>query len=214
MNGSKARVLIADDHALLAEGLAALLRLSYEVVGTSPDGRKMVSDAERLRPDLIMLDIGMPGLNGLEAARQVRKLQPHVKLIFVTQQVDIRYLEAALKAGANGFVAKQSASSELLVAMEKVLRGGRFITPLLEEALAARDPERKMRSEAADPLTPRQREVLQLVAEGNSNKAIAEHLFISPKTVEFHRESIMRVLHLHSTAELTRYAVAQGIVNV
>ena len=212
---SRFRVLITDDHALLAEGIAAMLRPAYEVVGIAPDGRQMVADAERLKPDLITLDIGMPILNGLEAARQVRQLLPRVKLVFVTQQVDLRYLQAALKSGANGFVAKQSASSELLAALEQVLRGGRYITPLLEAAFAALDPLREAAhaGENADPLTSRQREVLQLIAEGHTNKSIAKVLNISFKTVEFHKDTLMRALGMRTTAELTRYAVSQGIVN-
>ena len=128
-NPRRYRILIADDHALLAEGLAALLRSHYDVVGIASDGRSMMAEAERLRPDIISLDIGMPELNGLDAARQIRRLMPRVKLIFVTQQIDLRYLKAALGAGANGFVAKQSASNELLVAIKQVLDGRRYITP-------------------------------------------------------------------------------------
>lgn len=212
---SRTRVLIADDHALLAEGIASLLRPHFDIVGTSADGRQMLADAERLRPDLITLDIGMPGLNGLEAAKQVRKLLPRVKLVFVTQQVDLQYLKAALQAGANAFVAKQSASKELLLAVEAVLAGKRFVTPLLEDAFSALPPTGVSREqgEGKDPLTSRQREVLQLVAEGHSNRSIATILSISFKTVEFHKESVMRALGLRTTAELTRYAVAQGIVN-
>lgn len=211
----KSRILIADDHALLAEGIAALLRSAYDVVGICQDGRQMVADAERLKPDLITLDIGMPNLNGLEAARQVRAFLPRVKLVFVTQQVDLRYLQAAFQAGGHGFVAKQSASSELLLAVERVLAGRRYITPMLEEAFATADPAPKRAAVTGteDRLTSRQREVLQMVAEGHTNKSIAQHLDISHKTVEFHKEALMRSLGLHTTAELTRYAVSQGIVN-
>lgn len=209
------RVLIADDHALLAEGIASLLRPHYDVAGFSADGRSMVADAERLMPDLITLDIGMPGLNGLEAAKQVRKLLPRVKLVFVTQQVDLRYLKAAFGAGASGFVAKQAASSELLVAIKDVLAGRRYVTPLLEEAYSASPSagQSSGKEQRTDPLTGRQREVLQLIAEGHTNRRIAEILEISFKTVEFHKDALMRALGVRTTAELTRYAVAQGIVN-
>ena len=216
------RILIADDHALLAEGIATLLRPHYDIVSIASDGRSMIAEAERLRPDVITLDIGMPGLNGLEAARQVRRLLPRTKLIFVTQQIDLRYLKAALATGASGFVAKQSASNELLVAMQQVLAGGRYITPLLEEAFAAVNPSNLIDRETiygtsahavADPLTARQREVLQLIAEGHTNKSIATELKISIKTVEYHKDTMMTALGIHTTAELTRYAVAEGVVN-
>jgi DNA-binding NarL/FixJ family response regulator len=179
----------ADDHALLAEGIASMLRPRYDVVGIVIDGRQMLAEADRLKPDLITLDIGMPGLNGLEAAKQVRKLLPRAKLVFVTQQVDLRYLQAALQAGANGFVAKQSSGSELLTAVEQVTAGRRYITPLLEEAFAALDPARRSAEdqEPGEPLTARQREVLQLIAEGHTNKSIAKQLNISTKTIEFLR---------------------------
>jgi DNA-binding NarL/FixJ family response regulator len=211
---SRARILIADDHALLSEGLATLLRQKYDVVGIVADGHQMLAEAERLQPDLITLDIGMPNLNGLEAARQVRKLVPEAKLVFVTQQIDLRYLQAALKVGANAFVAKQSASNELFLAVDAALNGRLFITPMLDEAFSAVSPvnlERK--NDFGDVLTPRQREVLQLIAEGHTNRSIASHLSISVKTVEFHRESIMRSLGLRSVAELVRYAVSLGIVS-
>ena len=207
----RSRVLITDDHALLAEGIAALIRPEYDVVGFASDGRQMVAEAERLRPDLITLDIGMPGLNGLEAAKQVRKVLPAVKLVFVTQQVDLRYLQAALSAGGKGFVAKQSASTELLGALAKVLRGQRFITPLLEEEYEQRELESRgaKSDKLSEPLTPRQREVLQLLAEGQSNRQIAAKLNISQKTVEFHRSAIMGNLGIRTTAELTRYAMSE-----
>ena len=211
---NRARILITDDHALLSEGIAALLRTKYDVVGIAPNGRQMLADAERLRPNLITLDIGMPGLNGLEAARQVRKLLHSVKLVFVTQQVDLRYLQAALNAGADAFVAKQSASSELLSAVELALNGQRFITPILEEAFSKLNPLKMGEIEDfSDVLTSRQREVLQMIAEGHTNKSIASNLKISVKTVEFHRDAMMRNLGVRSAADLIRYAISHGIVN-
>lgn len=209
------RILIADDHALMAEGIASLLRAEYEIIGISHDGRQLIADAEYLRPDLITLDIGMPRLNGIEAARHLLKILPRVKLVVVTQAVDLRYLRAALQAGATGFVAKQSASDELLMAVRKALLGRTYITPLLAESYEALEhshrgtgPER-----SENPLTPRQREVLQMIAEGSSAREISEALNISRKTVEFHKSAIMTVLGLRTTAELTRYALAQGIVS-
>lgn len=209
------RILIADDHALLAEGIAGILRSEYDVVGVSTDGRQLLSDAEQLQPDLITLDIGMPRLNGLEAAKQVVKLLPRVKLVFVTQQVDIRYLRAAMQSGATAFVAKQSASSELLIAVRRALLGRTYITSLLYDAYTAQEQAHpSVAARSADQiLTSRQREVLQLIAEGHTSRHISESLNISRKTVEFHKSALMTTLGLHSTADLVRYAIAHGIVS-
>ncbi len=208
----RSRILIADDHSLVADGIASLLRPEFDVIGFAADGRQLLSEAERLQPDLITLDIGMPNLNGLEAAKQVRKLLPRVKLVFVTQLVDLRYLRAALAAGAGAFVAKQSASTEVLAAVREVIAGRRYITPILEEAFSALTPA-QVKTEPKDTLTPRQRQVLQLVAEGHTTKSIAEALEISTKTVEFHKDQLMTALGMRTTAELTRYAINQGIIS-
>jgi DNA-binding NarL/FixJ family response regulator len=209
---TRSRILIADDHSLVADGIASLLRPEFDVIGFAADGRQLLSEAERLQPDLITLDIGMPNLNGLEAAKQVRKLLPRVKLVFVTQLVDLRYLRAALAAGAGAFVAKQSASTEVLAAVREVIAGRRYITPILEEAFSALTPA-QAKTETKDTLTPRQRQVLQLVAEGHTTKSIAEALEISSKTVEFHKDQLMTALGMRTTAELTRYAINQGIIS-
>ena len=206
------RILIADDHALLAEGIAGLLRPGYDVVGICADGRQLLADAERLGPDLITLDIGMPLLNGLEAAKQLVKLLPRTRLVFVTQLTELRYLRASLAIGALGFVSKQSASSELLQAVGSALRQRTYITPMLAEAHAASGATNAKAQPAADPLTGRQREVLQLIAEGHTSRAIAETLTISRKTVEFHKTAMMAALGVRTTAELIRYALGQGIV--
>lgn len=209
----RARVLIADDHALVAEGLRGLLSEKYEVVGLSPDGRRLLVDAVALRPDVIVLDIGMPGLNGIDAAIQLRKLLPTIKLVFVTQQIDIQYLRAAFRAGAVGYVAKQSAPEELLIAIRRALAGQIYITPLLRDATS--DLSLKELRQATDvfakELTPRQREVLQLVAEGKTIKEISAVLQISSKTVEFHKNALMNEIGLRTTADLTRYAISRGI---
>lgn len=209
----RARILIADDHALVAEGLRRLLSEEYEVVGLSPDGRRLLSDAAALRPDVIVLDIGMPGLNGIDAAVQLQKLLPTVKLVFVTQQVDVQYLRAAFRAGAVGYVAKQSASEELLIAIRRALARQIYITPLLRDAtsdLSLKDL-RQATDVFAKELTPRQREVLQLVAEGKTIKEISAVLQISSKTVEFHKNALMNEIGLRTTADLTRYAISRGI---
>jgi DNA-binding NarL/FixJ family response regulator len=206
---SRRGVLIADDHALMAEGLARILSAEYDVLGVCHDGRQLVMDATRLHPDIICLDIGMPSLNGIQAAVELTRLIPKTKLIFVTQQIELPYLRAAFRAGALGYVAKQSAGSELLAAMKMVIGGNTYITPLLAENGLV-DPN-DLRSSPTDvfteALTPRQREVLQLVAEGRTIKEIASTLNISSKTVEFHKGCLMDELGLRTTAELTRYAL-------
>ena len=188
----------------------------YDVVGISSNGRQLLSDAERLLPDIVTLDIGMPLLNGLEAAKQLQRLWPRTRIVFVTQHVDIRYLRAALAAGAIGFVAKQSASSELLTAVRHALHNRVFVTPLLAEAHAALDATTTGRTETKatdDPLTSRQKEVLQLIAEGHTSRVISEMLKISKKTVEFHKAAMMSALGVRTTADLIRYALTEGIVS-
>src|SRR5579875_751181 len=163
----KLRVLIADDHALLAEGIAGLLSQHYEVLGIASNGRQLIREATRLRPDLIVLDVSMPEVNGIAAAAQLKSLLPQAKLIFVTQMIDPHYLRAALRAGAAGYVSKQSAFNELLTALRQAIAGQTYVTPLLRDKLpyvSASEP--LYVSRAVVPLTPRQREVLQLVAEG------------------------------------------------
>jgi DNA-binding NarL/FixJ family response regulator len=207
------RILVADDHALVAEGIAGILCSSYDVVGISPNGRQLLQDADRIRPDLITLDIGMSLLNGLEAAKQLMRSDPRRRIIFVTQHVDMRYMKAAMATGALGFVAKQSASSELLVAVRRALAGRTYITPLLENLdLDLTKGREKSPDDVSEMLTPRQREVLQLIAEGHTARAISQTLSISPKTVEFHKATMMTALGLRTTAELIRYAVSAGVI--
>lgn len=212
---NKPTVLIADDHALMAEGLARMLAGEYEVVGISQDGRKLIADAITLRPDLIVLDIGMPELNGIEAATRLSKLVPSAKLVFVTQQVDLQYLRAAFRAGGLGYVAKQTASDELLIALDRALHDVPYVTPLLKDALPAHSLTqlREQPEVLAAELTARQREVLQLVAEGKTVMEISAALKISPKTVEFHKTALMNETGLRTTADLTRYAIAHGIAS-
>jgi DNA-binding NarL/FixJ family response regulator len=209
----KKRILIADDHALLAEGIASILTPEYEVEGIVGDGAQLVEAATRLRPDIIVLDISMPNLSGIEAAEQVRKILPDVRLVFVTQRIDAQYLHAAFRAGACAYVSKQSASSELLTALQHVTEGKRFVTPLLaSEDVSSHKPE--SRSTTVNALTIRQREVLRLIAEGKTARVIGETLNISPKTVEFHKKALMDLTGLRTTAELTKYAVAYGIASI
>lgn len=209
------RILIADDHVLMLEGLKHLLAGEFEIAGVVSNGRAVVEAAEQLNPDLIMLDVGMPELNGIEAARILAKTVPAAKIIFVTQQLAPSYLQAAFAAGAKAYVAKQSAASELITAIHTAMRGQFYVTPLAggeASRISTLNPRRNPVDMFGTKLTPRQREVLQLVAEGKSTKEISTALHISTKTVEFHRSSLMDELGLRTIAELTRYAVSQGMV--
>ena len=210
----KPRILLCDDHPLIAEGLRSLLANDFEIVGIAANGREVVTAAERMLPDVVTLDVSMPLLNGMEAARQIRKVSPSAKIIFVTQKSDREYVRAAFEAGASAYVLKQSAASEVLPAVRAALMGRYYVTPSLlsgvPEALlsGSRNPSELFGA----TLTPRQREVLQLVAEGKANKDIAALLQISLKTVDFHKARIMDELGLRTTAELTRYAIDHGMI--
>ena len=209
-------LLLADDHSLMLEGLTRLLGSEFQIVGTVVDGRTLVTEAERLKPDVVVLDIGMPEMNGIEAARRLNQSLPSCKIVFVTQQLDPAYVHAAFSAGAKAYVAKQSASKELVEAIRRALRGYYYVTPLVGEQaseLASLDPHKNPSEFFSSALTPRQREVLQLVAEGKTTKEISALLHISPKTVEFHRNSLMDELGVRTTAELTRYAMLRGIIS-
>ncbi len=211
------RILMADDHALVLAGLRKLVEGEGDVVGMVEDGRALVEEALRLRPDIILLDISMPLLNGLDAARQLSKLVPESKLIFLTMHATPTYVVEAFKAGAAGYLIKRSAASELKQAIQAVMRGQSYMTPLITKDVVTamvQSPEGQVpRTKPVASLTPRQREVLQLVAEGKGTKAIAAILNISVKTVEFHKFRLMDELDLHSTAELTKYAIIEGLVS-
>lgn len=210
------RILLADDHVLMLEGLTRLLSSHFEVVGTAVNGRAVLEEAKRLNPDVVVMDVGMPDLNGIEAARKLAKVVPSAKIVFVTQQLSPAYVHAAFAAGAKAYVAKQSAAGELVAAIQSAVADRYYVTPHAGEQaayLANLHPRQNPSEYFGGRLTPRQREVLQLVAEGRSTKEIAAILRISPKTVEFHRNSIMDELEIHNVADLTRYAILQGIVN-
>jgi DNA-binding NarL/FixJ family response regulator len=212
----KPRLLLADDHELLLDGLRKVLEPDFDLIGAVGDGRAAVAAFEQLHPDLLLLDIALPLLNGIEAARQVKRLSPDARILFVTMQTDRVYVEEAFRAGAAGYVLKQAAASELVDAIRTVLRGRHYVSPHVVQKMGvgaldiSRDPSRLFGGQ----LTPRQREVLQLVAEGKSLKEIAHLLSISVRTVEFHKNGLMQVLGFRTTAELTRYAVEHGIVGV
>jgi DNA-binding NarL/FixJ family response regulator len=208
---------MADDHSLVLAGLRRLVEDEGDIVGTVEDGRALIEEARRQRPDIIFLDISMPLLNGLDAARQLKRLVPESKLIFLTVHATPTYVTEAFKVGASGYLIKHSAAAELKQAIQAVRRGRHYMTPLVtKETMGAtlRPSKDAVGKRPVTALTPRQREVLQLVAEGKGTKAIASILHISIKTVEFHRTRLMEELNLHSTADLTRYAIAEGLVSL
>ena len=211
----KPRVLMADDHSLMLAGLRKLMEADYDVVGAVEDGRALVDAAQALRPDLILLDISMPRLNGLEAARQLRTLVPDCKIIFLTMHASPTYATEAFQAGASGYLLKHSAAEELSQAIKAVFQGRHYLTPLLTKEVmdSVINPSTGKRGKTT-ALTSRQREVLQLVAEGHGTKAIATMLSLSVKTVEFHKARLMQQLDLHNIADLTKYAITQGITSL
>ena len=210
---SRPRVLLADDHTLVLDGFRKLLEDQCEVVGVAEDGRTLLRMAQELQPDIVTLDISMPQLNGVDAARKLKKILPRTKMIFVTMHADPAYVNEAFKAGASGYLLKRSAGSELLQAIQSVMDGQCYVTPLVAKGLVKSVITGDNPTVPKDePLTARQREVLQLVAEGMTVKEIASTLNISPKTVEFHKSHIMTQLDLHTTAELTKYALVHGLI--
>ncbi len=207
------RVLLADDHMIVAEGLRSLLEADFELVGTVQDGRALLEAAEKLQPDVIVADISMPLLNGIDAVRQIRKSGKDIKVVFLTMHPDVTYAVSAFEAGALGYVLKHSAPSELITAIQSAMKGKTYVTPQLAGELMQyyQSGEYAQRKECVQ-LTQRQREVLQLLAEGHSAKEIASVLQISPRTVEFHKYLMMKDLGMKTVADLIRYAVNNGIV--
>ena len=210
------RVLLADDHLLVAEALKSLLTPEFDLVGVVEDGRALIEAAEKLRPDVIVADVTMPHLNGIDALIRLRQLGDQTPVVFLTMHRDATFARRALDAGASGFVLKHSASAELVTAIRAALEGGTYLTPQLAgEVLEAmkQDPEHAG-DDPIDALTPRQREVLQLLAEGRSAKEIAASLEISARTVEFHKYQMMETLDLHTNAELIHFAIKHGLVEL
>ena len=210
----KPRLLLADDHTILVEGLNALLAPEFDVVATAGDGRAVLEAANQYQPDIILLDISMRGLNGIEAARRLKQSNPDSKLIILTMHGDLSFVSAAFEAGASGYVLKQSAATELVTALHDVDSGRRYISSAIQERLGTETAAFLRRSKrlSAD-LTSRQREVLQLVAEGRARKEIAQILRVSVKTVEFHKQKITEKLGLQTDAALTAYAIRHGIAS-
>lgn len=205
------RVLLADDHALLLGAFEKLLAGECDIVGQASDGRALVAAAETLKPDLVVLDISMPLLNGLEAARQIRQKLRHVKLVFVTMNEDPDLAAEAFRVGASGYLLKRSAASELSTAIREVMQGRSYVTPLITRDLVASLMQANSQKSGPE-LTSRQREVLQLLAEGRSMKEVASVLNLTPRTVAFHKYRMMEQLKVKSTAELIQYAVKHHIV--
>ncbi len=206
------RLLLADDHPIVIAGLREVLEPEFEVVGTAEDGRTLVKLAPVLKPDVILLDISMPLLNGLTAARQIKKSLPKVKLIFLTMHADVDYVKEAFRAGASGYILKRSVASELVRAIEEVLKGRTYLTPVIAKGFHGRLPGASTKGGISSTnLTVRQREVLQLLAEGHPSKEIAAILYVTAKTVEFHKSMIKRKLHLRGTADLIKYAIEHRI---
>jgi DNA-binding NarL/FixJ family response regulator len=216
--GSKYRIVIAEDHTILREGLRSLLTSGseFEVVGEAEDGREAIRCVEKLKPNLILTDLSMPRMNGMEAIREIKKRSPETKILVLTVHKTEEYILATLQAGADGYLLKDSTHAELLMAVKHVLGGKRYISPgisdkVLEGYLEGKKTLRKRTS--WETLTHREREILKLIAEGYRNKEIAEELCISVKTVEKHRSNLMEKLNLHNVQALTALAIGKGLVS-
>jgi DNA-binding NarL/FixJ family response regulator len=209
------RVLLVDDHLLVAEALTSLLTPEFDLVGVVEDGRALIEAAGKLRPDVIVADVSMPHLNGIDALAQLRQGGDRTPVVFLTMHRDVTFARRALDAGASGFVLKHSASIELIAAIRAALQGGTYLTPQLAgEVLEAMKAGSGQAGDPVATLTPRQREVLQLLAEGRSAKEIAASLGISARTVEFHKYQMMETLDLHSNAELIHVAIKHGLIEL
>jgi DNA-binding NarL/FixJ family response regulator len=214
----KIRVLVADDHTILRKGLCSLLegKPDIEVVGEAEDGREAVEKVEALLPDVVLMDITMPRLNGLEATRQIKRLFPKVKIVALTMYTNEEYIQQFLQAGASGYVVKQAAPAELISAIQAVYRGDSFLSPMISKTIIdeyLKRAEPAASSEQAK-LTDREREVLQLIAEGYSNRDIAQKLQISIKTAGVHRTNLMEKLGIHNVTDLVKYALRKGIIRL
>lgn len=215
---TKRKIVIAEDHTILRAGLRALLasQNGLEVIGEAGDGREAIRKVDTLQPDLLLIDLSMPKLNGIDAIREIKSQHPEIKIIVLTVHKSDEYIIAALRAGANGYMLKDASQNELLLAIDYVINGKTFLSPSISDKLvdAVLNTDKKDKPAAGlDNLTAREREILKLVAEGNTNKKIAEHLCISLKTVEKHRSNLMKKLDLRNTAALTAYAIEKKMVD-
>jgi two-component system response regulator NreC len=213
----KIRILLADDHTILRAGLKMMLNAQsdMEVVGEAQDGRQAINEAQRLQPDIVLMDITMPDMNGIEATRQIKRSLPDIKVLILTMHEHDEYVFQALRAGASGYILKEAADTELITALHVVQTGQFYLSPAAQSVMVGDYLQRVRTGEEKDSynsLTEREREILKLVAEGYTNNQIAEQLVISPKTVDTHRTHIMDKLNLHSRAELVKYAMRRGLL--
>ena len=214
----KARLVIAEDHTILREGLRSLFSSSpnFEIVGEAEDGREAIRCVEKLKPDLILTDLSMPRMNGMEAIREIKKRSPSTKVLVLTVHKTEEYILATLKAGAEGYILKDSTQSELMIAVKNVLSGRHYISPGISEQVIEGylDGRKVLKTRSTwETLTQREREILKLIAEGYRNKEIADFLDISVKTVEKHRANLMEKLDLHSASSLTAFAMEKGLIS-
>jgi DNA-binding NarL/FixJ family response regulator len=212
MSISRSRILIADDHTLVADLCKKLLEAEFDVVGTVGDGRALLQSAVDLKPDVIVVDVAMPILNGLDAGQQVKQMVPAVKLVYLTMNPDPEVAAEAFRRGASGYLLKTCAADQMVIAVRKVLRGMSYLSPQLSKETVSYLRKQSMLQEEQERLTERQREVLQLLAEGNAMKEVAGVLNLTTRTVAFHKYRIMEVLGARSTAELVRYAVRYHMI--
>ena len=216
---SNIRVLLADDHTIVRQGLRALLdsQEDIEVVGEAENGRQAFEKTKQIVPDIVVLDITMPNLNGIEATRQIKKLNPEIKVIVLTVHDNEEYVHQVLQAGASGYLLKESAVSDLVSAINAVKKGDIFLSPTISKVVVKdyiKHTDRESRGfDSLDVLTSREREVLQLIAEGHTNREVARLLKLSVKTVDVHRAHIKEKLHIHDTAGLIKYSLRKGLIN-
>jgi two-component system response regulator NreC len=213
----KMRILLADDHTILRAGLKMMLNAQpdMQVVGEAQDGRQAIQEAQRLQPDIILMDITMPDINGIEATREIKRQQPDIRILVLTMHEHDDYVFQALRAGASGYMLKEAADTDLITALHVIKSGQFYLSPTAQSVVVGDYLQRVHTGEEKDSynsLTEREREILKLVAEGNTNNQIAERLVISPKTVDTHRTHIMDKLNLHSRAELVKYAMRRGLL--
>jgi DNA-binding NarL/FixJ family response regulator len=208
------RVVLADDHPLMMDALKNLLQPDFEIVGTFTDGHALVEGAPKLNPNAIVLDIGMPTMNGLSAGERLKKLLPSVKLVYLTQNIDQDMAREAFQLGASAYVIKSSAASDIVRALQEALRGGSYVTPVLTKGMVGSFIKNFKQEKRTNRLTLRQKEVLQLLAEGHSMKGVAFVLNVSPRTVAYHKYTMMEHLSIRSSAELIEYAVKRSLVTI
>ncbi len=212
----KIKVLVVDDHAIMRDGIRALLNLhdDIEIVGEASEGNEAIQKAQELAPDVIVMDIAMPRMDGLEATRRITKQNPKAKVLMLTQHDNREYILSAIRAGSAGYIPKRALGSELVSAIRAIYRGDSFLYPSAATALIDDYRQQTQTADAYDQLTPREREILKLIAEGHTSREIAEKLFISLKTVMGHRTKIMEKLGLRNRTELIKYAMRKGLVSI